>query len=135
MRPNAFLGTMAASILATVGAGAEQFELARSSIDGGGVMRSTGGAFELSGTIGQPDVGVLIGADYELSGGFWFPIPPGDCNEDGGIRLKDVADFEECLLGPDDLSAEEACRCFDLDGSGRVDLLDFAAVQIGFSSP
>ncbi|MHC4696916.1 MAG: hypothetical protein ACYTFA_09250 [Planctomycetota bacterium] len=39
-------------------------------IDGGGAMRSTGGDFELSGTIGQPDAGVLTGGEFELSGGF-----------------------------------------------------------------
>ncbi|UCC31662.1 MAG: hypothetical protein JSU86_05160, partial [Phycisphaerales bacterium] len=51
---------------------ADDFEISRSTIDGGGTMRSTGGDFELSGTIGQPDAGTLSGGDFELSGGFWF---------------------------------------------------------------
>jgi len=33
----------------------QEFEISRSTVDGGGAMRSTGGEFELSGTIGQPD--------------------------------------------------------------------------------
>jgi hypothetical protein len=43
-------------------------------IDGGGEVFSIGGAFELSGTIGQPDAsraGVLRGGPYHLTGGFW----------------------------------------------------------------
>ncbi len=40
-------------------------------IDAGGGMRSTGGDFELSGTIGQPDAGTMSGGDFELTGGFW----------------------------------------------------------------
>ena len=34
-------------------AGEAEFEFTRSTIDDGGVMRSTGGEFELSGTIGR----------------------------------------------------------------------------------
>ena len=40
------------------------------SVDGGG-GRSTGGAFELSGTAGQADTADLEGGGYELRGGFW----------------------------------------------------------------
>ncbi len=36
---------------------------------GGGT--SSGGAYELSGTIGQSDVGKSAGGDYELVAGFW----------------------------------------------------------------
>ena len=39
-------------------------------IDGGGGT-STGGAYSLSGTIGQPDAGRMTGASYALDGGFW----------------------------------------------------------------
>ena len=47
------------------------FEITWYSIDGGGGMRSTGGDFELSGTIGQPDAGRMSGGDFTLTGGFW----------------------------------------------------------------
>ena len=43
-------------------------------IDGGGAMFSTGGTFELGGTIGQADAGTLSGGTYTLSGGFWNGI-------------------------------------------------------------
>ena len=38
--------------------------------DGGGGT-SAGGNFTLSGTIGQPDAGVMSGGAYTLTGGFW----------------------------------------------------------------
>ena len=44
-------------------------------VDGGGHMSSTGGDLELSGTIGQPDAGVMTGGDLELVGGFWALRP------------------------------------------------------------
>ncbi len=41
-----------------------------STIDGGG-GRSSGGPYELVGTIGQPDAAWSSGGNYELLGGFW----------------------------------------------------------------
>jgi hypothetical protein len=111
-----------------------QFEIARSTIDGGGVMRSTGGEFDVSGTIGQPDAGVLTGGDFELAGGFWFPLVPTDCNEDGGVDLIDYGTFEFCLSGPGEVVIS-GCECFDVDRSGTVDLLDFATAQAQFTGP
>ena len=40
-------------------------------IDGGGGASLTAGDLFLSGTIGQPDAGLLTGGDYALGGGFW----------------------------------------------------------------
>ena len=122
--------------LATVGLPllvlAQNFEISRHTIDGGGVMRSAGGEFELSGTIGQPDAGLLSGGSIELAGGFWFPIAPTDCNEDGSANLLDFEAFETCLGGPAD-GVPEGCSCFDVDGSGNVDLRDVAIGQVAFS--
>ena len=39
-------------------------------IDGGGGT-STGGIYFVSGTIGQPDAGMMSGGNYTLRGGFW----------------------------------------------------------------
>jgi hypothetical protein len=39
-------------------------------IDGGGGA-STGGVYSVSGTIGQPDAGMMSGGNYTLQGGFW----------------------------------------------------------------
>ena len=79
-----------------VSAIAEDFKISRSTIDGGGVMFSAGGDFELSGTIGQPDAGVLSGGEFELSGGFWFPLALDDCNSDGSIDLIDYDNLNLC---------------------------------------
>ena len=40
-------------------------------VDGGGHTWSSGGYYELGGTIGQPDAGYLVGGTYTLGGGFW----------------------------------------------------------------
>ncbi len=114
-------------------ASAGVYEIPWFTIDGGGVMNSTGGDFELSGTIGQPDPGTMTGGGFELTGGFWFALAPGDCNTDGGVNLFDYDTFEGCLSGPDGPAPVGDCRCFDVDQSGAVDLADFAVVQGTFS--
>lgn len=108
------------------------FEITRSTIDGGGVIQSTGGDFELSATIGQPDAGAMIGGDFELTGGFWFSVDPTDCNDDGLINRFDHSDFAECVTGPGGGSGLSPCPCFDVDGDGDVTLGDFASLQRGF---
>lgn len=48
------------------------------SIDGGGTMSSTGGQFDLGGTVGQSDCGpTLISGSFTLDGGFWSATLPG----------------------------------------------------------
>lgn len=115
-------------------ANADEFEMTRSTIDGGGIMQSTGGSFELSGTIGQPDAGFMSGGSFDLTGGFWFAVEPADCNEDGFVGLSDHADFFECLSGPG-LVSPRGCECFDLNRNGTVDLFDFRTLQATFASP
>ena len=60
-------------------------------------MFTTGGDFELSGTIGQPDAGLtMIGGDFEVTGGFWVDIPTyglGDMNCDGIVNAYDIDGF------------------------------------------
>jgi len=51
-----------------------EYDLTWSTVDGGGYTFSTGGGYQLGGTIGQPDAGTLSGGDYTLSGGFWGGI-------------------------------------------------------------
>jgi hypothetical protein len=114
-------------------AAAPELGLSRFTIDGGGVMRSTGGRIELSGTIGQPDAGTMTARGIELTGGFWFPLAPGDCNSDGGVNLIDHGDLTSCFTGPDGRVADSPCPCFDQDGDGDVDLFDFAEMQLTFS--
>jgi hypothetical protein len=52
-------------------AGGTGYDLAWSTVDGGGYTFSRGGAYTLGGTAGQPDAGTLTGGGYTLSGGFW----------------------------------------------------------------
>lgn len=119
-----------------VAAGPPGLEMMRSTVDGGGVIQSTGGGFELSGTIGQPDAGPgatgMTGGAFALTGGFWFPIAFGDCNTDGGVNLFDFADFDECVSGPGGGLPEPECACFDFDSDDDVDLYDFGAFQSSF---
>ena len=46
------------------------YEITSYSIDGGG-QTCTGGPYTLTGTLGQPDAGILSGGEYVVSGGFW----------------------------------------------------------------
>ena len=108
------------------------YDLTWNTVDGGGETFSTGGEFELSGTIGQPDAGVMEGGEFTLAGGFWFEEPPGDCNSTGGVDLLDHDDFEPCLSGPN-TGVSEGCECFDVNRSGTVDLFDFAVAQTSFT--
>ncbi len=112
--------------------GEDPFDLSWFTIDGGGMMFSTGDDYELSGTIGQADAGAMSGAEFELTGGFWFRIPLGDCEDDGDVDLLDYNQLESCLTGPDSPVATE-CRCSDVNRSGTIDLLDFAVAQRNFT--
>ncbi|QKK03130.1 MAG: hypothetical protein HND55_11020 [Pseudomonadota bacterium] len=52
----------------------QSFSIDWYSIDAGGVMHSSGGSFELSGTIGQADASPareMSGGQWKLTGGFW----------------------------------------------------------------
>ena len=125
--------TFMLSIISFSVAAADDFEISRSTIDGGGVMFSVGGDFELSGTIGQPGPGVVEGDGFTLTGGFWFEEPPDDCNSDGWVDLIDYDDFDGCLSGPDDGLPHPECSCFDLDNDNDVDLSDIHRFQQAFT--
>lgn len=110
------------------------FEITRSTIDGGGAMFSHGAGFELSGTIGQPDAGVLTSERFQLTGGFWFELPPTDCNDDGVVNLLDINQFIPCFSGPQD-AIRPGCACFDINRDDTVDLRDFYTAQRVFTEP
>ncbi|MHC4696913.1 MAG: hypothetical protein ACYTFA_09235 [Planctomycetota bacterium] len=115
-------------------AAGQEYDMSRRTNDGGGVMFSTGGDFELSGTIGQPDAGVMTGDGLSLSGGFWFEEPPGDCNSTGNVNLLDYGDLKACLSGPGGGLLMPGCNCFDVDNDEDVDLSDMALFQISFTN-
>lgn len=109
-------------------------------IDGGGAMYTSGGGFELSGTIGQPDAGSfaspMTGGGFELVGGFWAvaaaaacPGNPGDANCDGAIDFFDIDPFLMALFDPGtyastfcggsicavDANCDDSINFFDID--------------------
>jgi hypothetical protein len=80
--PRFVLVPFAALLLAASSAFAQSggpYTLTWSTIDGGGGTFSTGGAYSLGGTAGQPDAGNLAGGAYAVAGGFWLGavcLPP-----------------------------------------------------------
>jgi hypothetical protein len=60
-------------LLAPICAQSQSYQIDWFTIDGGGGT-STGGVYQISGTIGQPDAGVMSGGNYTVTGGFWSQI-------------------------------------------------------------
>ena len=115
--------------LATV-AQADVYDLSWFTVDGGGRMLTTGGTFELSGTIGQPDAGgAMSGGAFAVTGGFWtvaLPVP-GDMNCDGVVNFADINPFVLALTG--EVPYEAAfpnCNWLngDTNGDGTVNFTD-----------
>ncbi len=111
------------------------------SIDGGGVMFSTGGGMTLGGTLGQADAGgPMTGGALTLTGGFWVvaasspagcPNTCGDINGSGGnVDLVDFASFAVCFGQLP--SSSTACACSDMNQDGVINLLDFATFLLTF---
>ncbi|HVP09683.1 MAG TPA: hypothetical protein VMV94_00680 [Phycisphaerae bacterium] len=103
---------------------ADDFSVDWYTVDGGGVMWTSGGSFELGGTIGQPDANAatMTGGSFELSGGFWV-VPPcwclSDLNNDGLLDGLDVQGFVDCVLG-----SGTNCACADIDRNGLLNVTD-----------
>ncbi len=102
------------------------FELTWYTVDGGGATFSTGGDFELGGTIGQPDAGAMSGGDFRLEGGFWAVAVPtcgclSDVNNDGQRTGADIQGFVDCLT-----AVGTNCACADVDGMPGLDVNDVA---------
>lgn len=76
------LGLLAASCATQAQSVGEQFEIITQTLDSGGA--SVGTEYAINGTVGQPDVTtqMLVGAEFQVSGGFWprdiAPAPNGD---------------------------------------------------------
>jgi hypothetical protein len=100
------------------------FDLSWNTVDGGGGI-STAGDYELAGTIGQPDAGVVMtGGDFTFTGGFWpagaAPEPdcPADLNNDDVVDVMDLlqllSDWGSCPDCPADLNDDDAVDVADL---------------------
>jgi len=104
---------------------ADDFTLDWWTFDGGGDFWTTGGDFELSGTIGQPDAGgPMTGGDFELTGGFWVEAIvvspcPGDLDGDGDTDQSDLG----ILLASWGVNGGG-----DLDGDGDTDQADLGVL-------
>ncbi|MGJ8636687.1 MAG: hypothetical protein ACSHX5_07570 [Phycisphaerales bacterium] len=91
--------TSALAVGPSEGPSGGDFSIPWSTIDGGGIINSTGGSFTLSGTIGQPDAGpTMTGGSFSLTGGFWAGVnsaPPcdADLNGDGELDFFDISFF------------------------------------------
>jgi len=82
------------------------YEIVSYTIDGGGTTSSTGGAFTLGGTIGQPDAGqTMTGGSFELTGGFWATVGVVTCSADftgdGSLDIFDVFAFLDAFNAMD----------------------------------
>lgn len=90
-----------ASLACAVATASGQYDLSWFSVDGGGWTWSTGGSYQLGGTIGQPDAGVVLnGGSYQLTGGFWPgaaaagpTVLIGDLNCNGSVGFDDINAF------------------------------------------
>jgi len=99
------------------------YDLTWSTIDGGGATFSSGGGYQLGGTMGQSDAGTMGGGNYELSGGFWPAAMcscPADMNFDRKKNGADVQEFVACYL----LSSGVNCGCADMNRDGLLNTTD-----------
>ncbi|MBX3377235.1 MAG: hypothetical protein KF678_09570 [Phycisphaeraceae bacterium] len=75
------------------------YDMDWNTFDGGGGPLG-GGLYNLNGTVGQPDAGLLTGGGFELGGGFWhFEAIScyANCDESTGTPLLTANDFQ-CFL-------------------------------------
>jgi hypothetical protein len=71
MKNHSLLIAIAAALFLPAAAMAQSYNIDWYKVAGGGGT-STGGVFQLSGTIGQPDAsGAMTGGNYSVTGGFW----------------------------------------------------------------
>ena len=117
-----------------------QFDLPWYTVDAGGAINTSGGVFELSGTIGQSDASSfnqpLAGGIFELVGGFW-PVAagctcPGDLNGDCVVDISDLT----ALLAAFGCCSPNPCyhAAADIDGSGCVDISDLSILLSRFGT-
>lgn len=122
--------------LLAASASADSLDITWHSIDGGGTTLCTGGAFELGGTIGQPDASTLTGGPFTVVGGFWAVSLggvcnlPGDLNQNGSVDLSDLSS----LLANFGVASGATYAGGDVDLDGDVDLTDLSALLAVFGT-
>jgi len=133
---SAFPCVLTATAIATssvaAGPGGGSFEITWYTIDGGGTSSTTGGSFDLAGTIGQPDAGpTMTGGDFSLTGGFWAGVnnaPPclADFTGDGLLNFFDVSAFLAAFSAMDPSA--------DLNPDGMFNFFDVSAFLQAFAA-
>ncbi len=119
-----FLAALVMGVAPAAAQSGGPYEIVSYTIDGGGAMGATGGVFEMSGTIGQPDAGApMVGGAFELTGGFWPTVGGSSCLADfTGDGLLDIADVFAFLSAYNALDPAA-----DLVVDGVIDILDVFA--------
>ena len=128
MTASRLAGLIVTLAAAAAAAHAQDFTIDWHTIDGGGEIFSTGGDFELSGTIGQPDAGdTMTGGVFELTGGFWAigstssTCDPCDMDCDGVVNANDIEPFIDLLFN----NGPRCNSCTgDTNGDGDVNAAD-----------
>ncbi|WP_423224603.1 hypothetical protein [Candidatus Amarolinea aalborgensis] len=97
----------------------------------GAAGSSSGGAYTLTSSVGQPDAGTLSGGSYTLSGGFLGGAPcslPQDINGDGQVTVLDIqADAAAWrMVNP--------VFPYDQDQDGDVDVRDVMLIAAAIGS-
>ncbi len=115
-------------------ASSAQFDISWYTIDAGGGT-SAAGQFQLAGTIGQHDAGIMSGGGYVLTGGFWSGAPDApcypDCDTSTGKGILDIFDFL-CFQNSFVAGDPYACDCDLSTGIGVCDIFDFLCFQNAF---
>jgi hypothetical protein len=105
------------TVLVTASIVSADYSISWYTIDGGGGT-SSGGTYEISGTIGQPDAGYQDGGSYELLGGFWVGGPLCIVNFEQFATLASFWLEVSCDAGND------YCNGADLIGEDGVNIED-----------
>jgi hypothetical protein len=112
------IGLIAAACCAA--AATAQPEMSAYTIDAGGGTSAGAGVLRLTGTVGQPDVGELIGSGgLALVGGFWglYGGPcTADLNQDGVVDFNDLLEFLNLY--------NAGSLLVDFNGDGVIDFND-----------
>jgi len=125
----ASLALFSGAAVATTVVVVDEPEIVNFTINGGGGT-STGGDYQLFGSIGQTLTGTLTGGSYSLEGGF---LHSSSCNADGVFNLADYISLEACMAGPSGGLISSGCNCYDFDNDQSVDLRDVAELQVVFN--
>lgn len=107
-------------------------------LDAGGHMFSSGGGYEMGGTVGQNDSGeppgiTSTGGGYSLTGGFWNTYVSIPCFADlDGNRVVDIQDLAILLAHFGNVGGMSYSDG-DLDFDGDVDVQDLAFLLAEFA--